>query len=160
VFAIELVVHVASFSPGARITVSHAFLFWLASVGAFGFMFSVPDNPLLKRKGGERPKVSQREMWAVLPGWLRSALVVLAAYMAIASTAGVFALRNGGPSESDGQYWAENRKLGVAAHPITATEYWRLESHEVRLVTSLGALVASLPIVVLVWHARRERGAG
>jgi hypothetical protein len=86
--------------------------------------------------------------------------MVLAAYLAVTFIWDVVALRNGGPHESQGPYWAENQKLGVAAHAITAAEYWALESHEVRVVASLGALFASLPVVALVWHVRRQRGAG
>jgi hypothetical protein len=71
--ALQLLPHVASFDSEAHLSVSQAFLVWLFSVGSFGFMFAVPDNPLLKKKDGDsRPRVSQGDMWAALPAWLKT----------------------------------------------------------------------------------------
>ena len=164
--SLQIVVYVASLFPGCHVSALTAFLAMLSGLLAFAMMhFVLEDNPLLRtraeRKGEEGARFAsarQAAMWSVLPVWFRRLVVVVGACLALGMVAAFGALRHGGPELRGGTYWVGNSKLGIPYRRSSEAEYWQLQGHQARLVSSVGILVAGLPVIAFIWDRRRGKG--
>ena len=78
-------------------------------------------------------------------------------YAVVSFVIGAIALLHGGADFREGEYWAGNRKVGIPYRKITEAEYWRLEAHEVRVVSGFGMMVSGIPLLAFVWDRRTRQ---
>ena len=118
---------------------------WLLHLGIF-FVF-IPAATIQSHHGNQRP-FRWREVFGVLPAWMRWMSVCLIIYATVSAVAFGILCGSGGPSkEPDGTYAMSSH--GRILRTLTADEYHRASGYEFRFMSSGWIMFYSISLVLL-----------